>query len=115
MLGEVIGSRLRVAWPHKISADKTPEDGIYTVGLRATTFGCKWHCVIFFVYACLKSEFAAYTPDKHLFMSYTLQEIRSVGYQFVASVPLGRRGPLGLGSRREVLVFKDMMSKSTQH
>ncbi|KIM85181.1 hypothetical protein PILCRDRAFT_817175 [Piloderma croceum F 1598] len=95
ILGEVIGSRLRAAWPHKISADRTPEDGIYTVGLRATTFG-------------------SYTLDKHLFMSYALQEIRSLGYQFVASVPLGRRGPLGLGSRREVLVFKDMMSKSAQ-
>lgn len=113
-IGEVIGSRLRAAWPHKISADRTPEDGIYTVGLRTTTFGCKWRCVISFAYACLKSVFAAYTLDKHLFMSYALQEIRSLGYQFVASVPLGRRGPLGLGSRREVLVFKDMMSKSAQ-
>jgi hypothetical protein len=41
IIGEVIGSRLRTAWPHKISADRTPEDGIYTVGLRTTTFGCK--------------------------------------------------------------------------
>lgn len=44
-IGEVIGSRLRTAWPHKISADRTPEDGIYTVGLRSTTFGCKWHFI----------------------------------------------------------------------
>jgi len=93
-LGEVIGSRLRTAWPHKISADRTPEDGIYTIGLRNTAFG-------------------SYALDKHLFMSYALQEIRSLGYQFVASVPLARRGPFGLGSRREVLVFKNMMSKST--
>lgn len=94
-IGEIIGSRLRTAWPHKISADRTPEDGIYTVSLRATAFG-------------------SYTLDKHLFMSYALQEIRSLGYQFVASVPLARRGPLSMGSRREVLVFKDMMSKSGQ-
>jgi len=94
-IGEIIGSRLRTAWPHKISADRTPEDGIYTVGLRATPFG-------------------SYSLDKHLFMSYALQEIRSLGYQFVASVPLARRGPLGMGSRREVLVFKDMISKSGQ-
>jgi len=94
-IGEVIGSRLRTAWPHKISADRTPEDGIYTVGLRSTTFG-------------------SYTLDKHLFMSYALQEIRSLGYQFVACVPLARRGAFGMGSRREVLVFKDMVSKSAQ-
>jgi hypothetical protein len=47
-------------------------------------------------------------------MSYALQEIRSLGYQFVASVPLARRGPFGMGNRREVLVFKDMVSKSAQ-
>jgi hypothetical protein len=47
-------------------------------------------------------------------MSYALQEIRSLGYEFVASVPLARRGPLGTGSRREVLVFKDMVPKSEQ-
>jgi hypothetical protein len=62
----------------------------------------------------LRHPFTAYTLDKHLFMSYALQEIRSLGYQFVASVPLARRGPLSMGSRREVLVFKDMMSKSGQ-
>lgn len=94
-LGELIGSRLRTAWPHKISADKTPEDGIYTVRLRSTTFGSS-------------------SLDKHLFMSYALQEIRSLGYQFVASLPLARRGPFGMGSRREVLVFKNMMPKSAQ-
>jgi len=96
IIGEVIGSRLRTAWPHKISADRTPEDGIYTVGLRTTTFG-------------------SYTLDNHLFMSYALQEIRSLGYEFVASVPLARRGPIGMGSRREVLVFRDIVSKSDQH
>lgn len=58
--------------------------------------------------------FIAYTLDKHLFMSYAFQEIRSLGYQFVASVPLARRGPFGMGSRREVLVFRDMVSKSAQ-
>lgn len=47
------------------------------------------------------------TTDKHLFMSYALQEIRALGYEFVVSVPLAKRGPMGMGSRREVLVFKD--------
>jgi len=94
-LREVIGSRLRSAWPHKISADRTPEDGIYTVGLRSTAFG-------------------SYSLDKDLFMSYALQEIRALGYQFVASVPLARRGPLSMGSRREVLVFKNIMLRPVQ-
>jgi len=52
--------------------------------------------------------------DKDLFMSYALQEIRALGYQFVASVPLARRGPLGMGSRREVLVFKNIMLRPVQ-
>jgi len=55
---------------------------------------------------------AAYTLDKHLFMSFALQEIRALGYKLLASVPLARRGPLGMGSKREVWIFKDMMSKS---
>lgn len=42
-------------------------------------------------------------------MSFALQEIRYLGFQLVASVPLAKRGPLGMGSRREVWVFKDTM------
>ena len=69
------------------------------------------------IYFCILITYttAAYTLDNHLFMSYALQEIRSLGYEFVASVPLARRGPIGMGSRREVLVFRDIVSKSDQH
>ena len=47
--------------------------------------------------------------DQHLFTSYALQEIRTLGFKLLATVPLARRGSFGMGSRREVLVFQDMM------
>jgi len=89
-IGEMIGAQLRTAWPHKIASDKAVDNGIYTVALKSTNFG-------------------SYTLDKHLFMSFALQAIRALGYKLLASVPLARRGPLGMGSKREVWIFKDMM------
>lgn len=47
--------------------------------------------------------------DQHLFTSYALQEIRALGFKLLATVPLARRGSFGMGSRREVFVFQDMM------
>ena len=57
----------------------------------------------------LTNVVTAYTLDKHLFMSFALQEIRALGFKLLASVPLARRGPFGMGSRREIWLFKDMM------
>lgn len=55
-------------------------------------------------------DFEAY--DQHLFTSYALQEIRGLGFKLLATIPLAKRGSFGMGSRREVLVFQDMMIDS---
>lgn len=110
-MGEALGHRLRAAWPHKIASDRWVDDKtVYKINLKTPTFGGKSSIILFPPWS---NDFAwlefmlAPTTDKHLFMSYALQEIRALGYEFVVSVPLAKRGPMGMGSRREVLVFKD--------
>lgn len=40
-IGETIGGRMRVALPHKIASDKAVDNGIYTIALRSSHFGCQ--------------------------------------------------------------------------
>ena len=57
----------------------------------------------------MKYMSTATTLDKDLFISFALEKIRAFGYKLLATVPLARRKPLGMGSKRKVWVFQDMM------
>ncbi|KZT30567.1 hypothetical protein NEOLEDRAFT_1082664 [Neolentinus lepideus HHB14362 ss-1] len=82
-----IGVALRNTFPRRISSDKIVEDGMCVIELQ-------------------KSAIGAPPVDKSMFIFAVLKHILGHGYSLNASVPLARRGPLGLGGRKELWIFK---------
>ncbi|TFY57379.1 hypothetical protein EVG20_g8575 [Dentipellis fragilis] len=78
---------LRTAFPHRIKSDNVAE------GQNV-------------LYIYLKKGIDAPGMDKNLFLAHILKFINDMAFKLDASVPLARRGILGLGSRREVWIFK---------
>ncbi|EIW86740.1 hypothetical protein CONPUDRAFT_78990 [Coniophora puteana RWD-64-598 SS2] len=86
-IGEQIGARLRSAWPHKIAADRSSEQNIYTVELKRNSFGGP-------------------ELDTNVFAAAALQEINFMGYKLEATVSFSRSSMWGFGGKKELWVFR---------
>jgi len=51
--------------------------------------------------------------DPSIFFKEVLRILNTLGFQLDASIPLGRRGPLGIKYPRELLVFKGMIVRES--
>lgn len=106
-IGELLGSRMRKLWPKKIASPGAAEAGVYTVELKAG-FGSE--CILFIheriVMLMCFCVIAASQTTKDQFISFALQEIRAMGYELHATLPMAKRGPFGLGSGRELWIFR---------
>jgi len=87
IISEVIGANLRHALPRKIASDRVSEDNVLVIELK-------------------KDGFGAPEVERSLFITHVLKQINTMGYTLQATIPLARRGLLGLGRRKEIWVFK---------
>ncbi|KAI0308960.1 hypothetical protein OF83DRAFT_130220 [Amylostereum chailletii] len=81
-----LGLALRSAFPRSVTTDTLMDDNILKIQLRTT--------------------FNGLGIDKSLFLAVILKHINDVMIKLDASVPLGRKGIFGFGSRRELWIFK---------
>ncbi|TFK57095.1 hypothetical protein OE88DRAFT_1650672 [Heliocybe sulcata] len=88
-----IGVALRNTFPRRVASDKILEDGMCVIELQKNVMG-------------------APPVDKSMFVSAVLKHLQGHGYDLNASVPLARRGPLGLGGRKELWIFKRRQPES---
>lgn len=85
-LADQIGIPLRYQFPHFVQDDKAIEDGGYCISLSETL--------------------SSGAVNKNLFLAAILKALNDLAFKLDASVPMSRTGLLGLGSRKEVWVFK---------
>nr|GAT44178.1 predicted protein [Mycena chlorophos] len=63
------------------------------------------------ILAELKRDIGGTPVKPSFFLMKVLKTIVDLGYNLNATVPMARGGPLGMGSRRELLVFKGIIGK----
>ncbi|KAI0735135.1 hypothetical protein C8Q76DRAFT_272072 [Earliella scabrosa] len=85
-LTQELGIGLRANFPRKITTDRATEDGLHIYEVRKGTYGVE--------------------VDRSLLVAFILQFFSGAGFELCGSVPLGTRGFLHLGQRRELWVFK---------
>ncbi|KAF8974047.1 hypothetical protein BDZ97DRAFT_1648230 [Flammula alnicola] len=83
-----ISARLRSAFPHKILSDNAVEE--YTRAFEVRR----------------KPNSNVPEVESSIFFVEVLKVLNFLGFQLDATLPLGRRGPLGIRYTRELLVFK---------
>jgi len=89
-VGESLGASLRNSLPRRIATDRANEDGIYVVELRSGGFGLSGQ------------------QETDLFATHAFKELTFAGYLLSACVPMARGGPLGLGRRQELWIFRSV-------
>jgi len=83
---------LRGIFPRRVISHGTNEEGIHVIEFKA-------------------AGFLTSAQEKSLFTAYVLHFFNSVGFKLDGSLPLGRRGRLGLGARKEVWVFRSFIRR----
>ncbi|KAF7791889.1 hypothetical protein EIP86_002913 [Pleurotus ostreatoroseus] len=80
-----LGDSLRATFPHKIASDRAREDGIHIIELRKG----------------IGSDI-----DRTIFHATVLRFFSAYGFKLDGSIPMGKAGPIGFGSRKELWVFR---------
>ncbi|KAH9950361.1 hypothetical protein B0H21DRAFT_531893 [Amylocystis lapponica] len=82
-----LGASLRNVFPRRVASYGANLDGIHVIELKS-------------------AGFRTTAVEKNLFNAYILKFFNSAGFRLDGSVPMGRRGTLGLGTRKEIWVFR---------
>ncbi|KAI0348084.1 hypothetical protein BDW22DRAFT_1350231 [Trametopsis cervina] len=85
-----LGHELRALFPRLIEVDRTTADGETRVHLRRGS---------------------PTDTDKLRFSTHILGYLNSLGFKLDGSIPMGKAGPLGLGSRKELWIFRATASR----
>ncbi|KAI0961595.1 hypothetical protein AcW1_000640 [Taiwanofungus camphoratus] len=86
-VAQQLAAGLRSVFPRKISSFGANEDGVHVIEMK-------------------REGLRSRKSDRDLFIAYMLHSFNDANFKLVGSVPLGKRGALGFGSRREVWVFQ---------
>jgi len=91
-LAAQLSQSMRSVFPRKVSFHGANEDGVSIIEIK-------------------KEGFRSREADKNMVYGCMLRFFNSVGYKLDGSVPFGKKGPLGLGSRREAWIFRSTMRR----
>lgn len=86
IVDDTLGNQLKAQLPRKI-AEESVGDGLRVIEIK-------------------KAPGVAPEVEPQFFLMHVLKILAELGYNLVTSVPLGRKGPLGLRIARELLVFR---------
>ncbi|PCH33666.1 hypothetical protein WOLCODRAFT_93934 [Wolfiporia cocos MD-104 SS10] len=87
-----LANSLKAAFPRRVQFFGANEDGVYVIEVK-------------------KVGFSVSETERNCFLACMLQFLKSAGFKLDGSVPLGRRGPLGFGVRRETWIFRGTIPK----
>lgn len=110
---ESLNHSLRSAFPRQIIADRATEEGVCVIELRKSSsesFDCR----------LIQSQFvhmffrSAWESDKNRFSASVLGALSDFGFKLNGSIPMGKAGHLGFGSRKELWVFRATQQKRSE-
>ena len=107
-----IGARLRSVLPNKILSDNVVEDYTRVIEIKRKPNSngqlYKFYWTDSTLLTCLFFFSAPEIEAAPLFVE-VLKILSQLGFQLDATIPLGRRGPLGIRYMRELLIFRGLL------
>jgi hypothetical protein len=108
-----LGHQLRAYFHRLIEVDRTTSDGETRIQIGRGSASGEFHsAVALHTPLCRKliyfSRLQATDSDKLRFSTHVLGFLNSVGFKLDGSIPMGKAGPLGFGSRKELWIFRSM-------
>jgi hypothetical protein len=106
-----IGARLRSVLPNKILSDNAVEEYTRVIEIKRKPnsngqlykfYGLTLHSLLGFFFPVPEIEAAPLLVE-------VLKILSQLGFQLDATIPLGRRGPLGIRYVRELLIFRGLL------
>jgi len=96
LVDETLGHQLKAVLPRRVDEDVI--DGRRTFEVKKRP-----------------SPMNGYSDDVEpsFFLMHILKILSELGFNLIATVPLGRRGPLGVRAGREMLIFKGSLDSSS--
>ena len=103
-LAHSLGDNLRSTWPHRVASDRAREDGVHIIELRkgygtSGSYLLRWRRLG-------ADHDAGGDSDRTTFHAFVLGYFGNIGFKLDGSIPMGKAGPLGFGSRKELWVFR---------
>lgn len=89
---EQLAQTLRPLFPRKVQSFGANEDGVHIIEVK-------------------RDGLRSREMSKNIFHACMLREFNHLGYKLDGSVQLGKKGPLGFGSRREAWIFRSIIRR----
>ncbi|EED83957.1 predicted protein [Postia placenta Mad-698-R] len=87
-----LAQTLRPLFPRKVQSFGANEDGVHIIEVK-------------------RDGLRSREMSKNIFHACMLREFNHLGYKLDGSVQLGKKGPLGFGSRREAWIFRSIIRR----
>ncbi|EKM61066.1 uncharacterized protein PHACADRAFT_247419 [Phanerochaete carnosa HHB-10118-sp] len=91
-IAESLSEAIRALWPHKVSADRRTEGGVFIFEVKKNAGG---------------------EVDRSLLAAYVLDYFNSIGFKLDGSIPMGKAGPLGFGSKKELWILRSAQQRDS--